>query len=82
MGLIEWIDGHPNLAAWVQAIGAIVAIGVAFWISRSEVRATRKAAEAERRLKATSATSGLGIFTSRTARGVVQLVELPGLMVI
>jgi len=20
MGLIDWIDSHPNLAAWVQAI--------------------------------------------------------------
>jgi hypothetical protein len=52
MGLIDWIDGHPNLAAWVQAIGAIIAIFAAFLISHFEVRATRKAAGEERRMKA------------------------------
>ena len=35
-------------AAWVQAVGSIVAIGVAIWISRHESRETRRR-EAERR---------------------------------
>lgn len=31
--LVAWADLHPNMAAWVQAIGSIAAILVAIWVS-------------------------------------------------
>jgi hypothetical protein len=52
MSLIEWIDEHPGLAAWLQAIFTIIAIVAAIWISHWELRATKRAAGAERRMKA------------------------------
>lgn len=33
---------HPAMAAWVQAFGAIVAIGVAIWVSRGPDRSARE----------------------------------------
>lgn len=33
-----WIESHPGLASWVQAVGSIAAIGVAIWVSGSERR--------------------------------------------
>lgn len=31
-GALTWINSNPNLAAWVQAFGAIAAIGIAIWV--------------------------------------------------
>lgn len=31
-GAFTWINSNPNLAAWVQAFGAIAAIGIAIWV--------------------------------------------------
>jgi len=44
--MLQWIEAHQGAAAWVQALGAILAIGVALWISR---RDTRRRRQAERR---------------------------------
>lgn len=46
-----WIEGHPGLASWVQAIGSIVAILIAVWISNTDSR-IRKAAEKHARRSA------------------------------
>jgi len=32
--VLEWIEQHPSLAAWVQSIGSIAAIGGAIWAAR------------------------------------------------
>jgi len=32
--ILEWIEQHPSLAAWVQSIGGIAAIGGAIWAAR------------------------------------------------
>ncbi len=36
--MFDWIDQHPNWAAWVQAVGSIVAIGIAIWVPYSQAR--------------------------------------------
>lgn len=30
--MLNWIEVHPGLASWLQAFGAIVAIGIAIWV--------------------------------------------------
>lgn len=32
IGMLYWIEKHPGLASWVQAIGSIIAIGIAIWV--------------------------------------------------
>ncbi len=41
-----WIESHPGLASWVQAVGSIAAILAAIWIASRDSRLARKA-EAE-----------------------------------
>ena len=48
----NWIEHHPGLASWVQAIGAIAAIGIAIWVpyaqrSKELARAAKAATELE-----------------------------------
>jgi hypothetical protein len=33
-----WIEAHPGLASWVQAIGSIAALGLAVWIPANQRR--------------------------------------------
>lgn len=40
-----WVEAHPGLASWLQAVGAIVSIIAAFMVSTSQQRASTKAAE-------------------------------------
>lgn len=47
-----WIEHHPGLAGWLQAAGAIIAIGVAIWIPARQRTNSRRDAELERSLKA------------------------------
>jgi hypothetical protein len=46
-----WIEHHPGLASWVQAVGSIVAILAAIWIASRDSR-MRRNAEAESRKNA------------------------------
>ena len=46
-----WIENHPGLASWVQAVGSILAIIMATLIANSDSRARRRA-EKEARLGA------------------------------
>lgn len=51
--VVCWIEAHPGLASYVQAIGAIAAIGVAIWLARLDAANRRKAErEADLRLAA------------------------------
>ncbi|MCU0092191.1 hypothetical protein N8H72_19620 [Pseudomonas koreensis] len=45
--LLNWIEKHPGLASYVQALGSIAAIIAAVWIARGSER-TRLANEANR----------------------------------
>ncbi|MFP3369233.1 hypothetical protein [Pseudomonas sp. SIMBA_068] len=45
-----WIEHHPGLASWVQAIGSIGAIGIAIWIASSQRRAEARADRAKSKL--------------------------------
>jgi len=31
--IIRWIEGHPGIASWIQAVGAIVALGLTVYIA-------------------------------------------------
>lgn len=44
-----WIEHHPGLASWVQAVGSIGAILAAIWISGGERRQRAKVDKAARR---------------------------------
>ncbi|MEE1866898.1 hypothetical protein [Pseudomonas auratipiscis] len=46
-----WIEHHPGLASWVQAVGSIAAILAAIWIASRDSR-IRRNAEAESRKNA------------------------------
>jgi hypothetical protein len=56
--MLQWIETHPGLAAWVQAIGAILAIFVALLVVFLQQRLERNSAARERRERAI----GLGIL--------------------
>ncbi|MBN6714051.1 hypothetical protein JSY17_08590 [Pseudomonas capsici] len=45
--LLYWIEKHPSLASYIQAVGSIVAIIAAVWIARGSERA-RLASEASK----------------------------------
>ncbi len=36
--VFNWIENHPGLSSWVQAVGSILAILVAVWIASSQRR--------------------------------------------
>jgi hypothetical protein len=46
-----WIESHPGLASWVQAVGSILAILAAIWIANRDSR-FRRNADKEARLGA------------------------------
>lgn len=48
--LLGWIEAHPGLASWVQAVGAIAALGIAIWLPNSQRISDR--AEAQRKERA------------------------------
>lgn len=37
-----WIEHHPGLASWVQAIGSLLALGVAIGVARQQGRQSQK----------------------------------------
>jgi hypothetical protein len=47
--VLGWIEKHPGLASWVQAIGAIAALGLALWIPNRQRLAERKEVEEKRK---------------------------------
>lgn len=45
--MLEWIEAHPGLASWVQALGSILALAVAFfvpWVERKRAEQVAVAA--------------------------------------
>lgn len=47
--VLSWIEAHPGLASWVQAIGAIAALGLALWIPSRQQLVERKEVEKKRK---------------------------------
>jgi hypothetical protein len=47
--VLGWIEKHPGLASWVQAIGAIAALGLALWIPSRQRLAEREEVERKRK---------------------------------
>ncbi|MGN2250481.1 hypothetical protein ACFWZ1_10455 [Frateuria sp. GZRe14] len=69
-GFFDWLEIHPGLSSWVQAIGSILAICVAIWIAsrdrRHEASLRREEREEDRRL--------LEIREKRIARALATVV--------
>jgi len=49
--MLSWIEVHAALAAWLQAIGGLVAVAAAFLISYLQIAADRREHARERRLQ-------------------------------
>jgi hypothetical protein len=43
--VLAWIEAHPGLASWIQAIGTLAAIAFAVWLPTRERRAAQQTAE-------------------------------------
>jgi|SRR5665213_1611346 len=52
--LSDWIEHHPALASWLQAIGAIVGLGVAIYVPWSQRRNEARVRADQDRVKARS----------------------------
>jgi hypothetical protein len=48
-GWLKWIECHPSLAGYIQAVGTILAVLVAFFAPRISAYFERRARESERR---------------------------------
>ncbi|MBA1195279.1 hypothetical protein G7007_20865 [Pseudomonas entomophila] len=46
-----WIEHHPGLASWVQAIGSIASIWAAFFIGNKQIKKQNKIRDEERQAK-------------------------------
>jgi hypothetical protein len=89
--MLEWIEAHPGLAAWVQAIGAILAIGAGFLVVLVQQQLERKADDKEKRQRATALAILLqpeivgfrGAMERATHTGVLEstALEIPGSIV-
>lgn len=55
MSVLTWIENHPGLAAWVQALGTIAAVAFAVWMPTRARRQAEKVAEIAVRAPITSA---------------------------
>lgn len=49
MTVFEWIEAHSGLAAWLQAVGALIGIFIAIWVSGAESRNRMRIEKAARR---------------------------------
>ncbi|MBF8660822.1 hypothetical protein [Pseudomonas putida] len=47
--IFKWIEAHPGLASWVQAVGSIAAILAAIWIASRDSRMKRNAERESRK---------------------------------
>ncbi|TSD59069.1 hypothetical protein FFI97_001685 [Variovorax sp. KBS0712] len=70
VSLVGWADKNPNMASWVQAVGAIVAIAGAFLISDRQHRA---AVRAQRENTAHNAIERLSIVKTLLARAIAMV---------
>jgi hypothetical protein len=70
-----WIEQHPGLASWVQAVGAIAAIGIAIWVPSRQRQKEFKAAQEEKNERELARTEQL-LTLCKEHRYVVSI--LPG----
>lgn len=62
---MNWIEHHPGMAAWVQAVGSLIAVGAAAFIAVWQAGSARKAQQlaAVQRLKSDRESAGLIVST-------------------
>lgn len=71
-----WIEGHPGVAAWMQTLGAVATIVVAFWIGKSQSSAALR----NSRLLADDAERGRRAAILEIARMCADRAEAVGLI--
>ena len=81
--MIFWIEAHPGLAAWVQAVFSVIAIlaaiGIAVWQRRADRQARILAdAENDRRIRSIAAIGAvIALQTIRDTADVAKEMPLP-----
>ena len=78
-GFVKWIELHPGTASWVQAIGSVLALGVAIYIASSQSRDAKRAAEAARqeRLDAVMRLAEEAHYSIKATASVMEIGPLP-----
>lgn len=71
-----WIEHHPGLASWVQAVGSIAAILAAVWIASSDSRLRRKAETAAKKDAVVRAIAVVGEASLRVNAAIEGLKNL------
>lgn len=69
--LVAWLDHHQGGAAWVQSLGALLALFVAILLNRADARERGK----ERLDRARSAAVALSPFVARIADGLAWALQ-------
>ncbi|MDP3488734.1 MAG: hypothetical protein Q8R71_01230 [Phenylobacterium sp.] len=64
---IDWLDHHSGLAGWAQFVGAMGAIGIAFWAAGAQTRHNRAIAAARQRDFLTAIEEAAGYVTTAFA---------------
>ena len=42
MAWLLWLDGHPELAGWVQGVGSLIGLAIAIWVPKNIARMAEK----------------------------------------
>ncbi len=50
--VLDWFELHPGLAVWLQALGVMVALGIAIWVPYRTAKAQRERDAADRQIQA------------------------------
>lgn len=66
-----WIEDHPGLASWVQALGSVLAIAVAIWLAGSE-RRHRARVEKKANKNAIVRAIAAGMYSKKVAENNVE----------
>lgn len=50
--ILRWIECHPAIAGWAQAVGTFVAIGFAYWLGKKQITEARRQEDEKQLAKA------------------------------
>ncbi|MBC8739381.1 hypothetical protein F6X40_21805 [Paraburkholderia sp. UCT31] len=72
--ILAWVEAHPGLAAWVQAVGTIIAMFIAIAVPAFQITAARRQArrDAAASFRSTAQIALLGLGLVQTANKEVQ----------
>jgi len=73
--VVGFADGHNGVAAWVQAVGSVLAIVAAIWIDRGSARRAREATDALRNADVAAHAERVGEWQRALDAGLAALEE-------